>query len=155
MSLETELQKERVSHLDLSGFSQIDSGTSVQNALEKLRIERHTVCLITDENSLVGIFTERDALRKVVGSPDLLEQPIDVVMSRDPITISPDLSAAEALTLMDANHFRNLPAVQADGTIVGNMTHESIIAYLADRYPVEVLNRPPQPDRFPRKAEGG
>jgi len=155
MSLETELQKEQVSHLDLSGFSQINSGTSVQNALEKLRTERHTVCLITEGNALVGIFTERDALRKVVSSPELLDQPIDVVMTRDPITISPDLSAARALALMDSNHFRNLPAVRADGTIVGNMTHESIIAYLADRYPVEVLNRPSQPDRFPRRAEGG
>jgi len=155
MSLETELQKEQVSHLDLSGFSQIISGTSVQDALEKLRTDRHTVCLITDGTDLVGIFTERDALRKVVDSPEMLMQPIDMVMTRNPITISPESSAAEALQLMDANHFRNLPAVSEDGTIVGNMTHESVIAYLADRYPVEVLNRPPQPDRFPRKAEGG
>jgi hypothetical protein len=56
---------------------------------------------------------------------------------------------------MDANHFRNLPAVDADGTIVGNMTHQSIINYLAARYPIEVLNQPPRPDQFPSKAEGG
>jgi hypothetical protein len=35
------------------------------------------------------------------------------------------------------------------------MTHQSIIHYLASRYPVEVQNQPPRPDQFPRKAEGG
>ena len=73
----------------------------------------------------------------------------------DPITIAPTASAAHALGLMDDNHFRNLPAVDAKGTIVGNMTHQAIISYLASRYPVEVLNQPPRPDQFPSKAEGG
>jgi CBS-domain-containing membrane protein len=61
----------------------------------------------------------------------------------------------EALHLMDAHHFRNLPAVDEQGQIIGNMTHQAVITYLAARYPVEVLNRPLRADRFPRKAEGG
>jgi hypothetical protein len=56
---------------------------------------------------------------------------------------------------MDENHFRNLPVIKADGEILGDMTHQAVIAYLAARYPVEVLNRPPKPDQFPRKPEGG
>lgn len=159
MSLESELRQEQVAHLDLSGFSAVTSGTSVRDALSQLRADRHNVCLITEEgeggSQLKGIFTDRDVLRKVVGSPETLDAAIDTVMTSDPITISPASSAADALKLMDDNHFRNLPAVDADGTIVGDMTHQSIVAFLADRYPVEVLNLPPQPDRFPRKAEGG
>ena len=56
---------------------------------------------------------------------------------------------------MDENHFRNLPIVDKDGRLLGNMTHQAIIRYLADRYPVEVLNRPIDPELFPRRAEGG
>lgn len=159
MSLESELRQERVAHLDLSDFSSVASGTSVRDALAKLRADGHNVCLITDGSGdgsqLKGIFTDRDVLRKVVGSPETLDAAIDTVMTENPITIPPNASAADALKLMDDNHFRNLPAVDVNGNIVGDMTHQSVIAFLADRYPVEILNLPPQPDRFPRKAEGG
>lgn len=155
MSLDQELQLEKVVHLDLSGFCQIPSGTAVREALNRMRQYGHNVCLITEEDRLVGIFTDRDVLRKVVGEPAVLDSPIDDVMTRNPITISPDSSAAAALLVMDDNHFRNLPVVGEDGTLIGDMTHQAIINYLAARYPVEVLNRPPRPDQFPRKAEGG
>jgi CBS domain-containing protein len=153
--MEQELQTEQVSHLDLTGFSYVASGTSVRATVTKMRQEKRNVCLITDNNKLIGIFTDRDVLRKVAADSETLDGPVDAVMTADPITIPPTSSAAHALGLMDANHFRNLPAVDADGTIVGNMTHQSIINYLAARYPIEVLNQPPRPDQFPSKAEGG
>ncbi|MBV7338220.1 CBS domain-containing protein [Chloroflexi bacterium TSY] len=155
MTLESELREEQVIHLDLSEFTQVPSGTLVRDALTQLRADRHNVCLVTQDERLQGIFTDRDVLRKVVASPETLDGPIDDVMTRDPITIRPDLSAADALRLMNDNKVRNLPAVDENGRIAGDMTHQSIIDFLAARYPVEVLNRPPHPDQFPRKAEGG
>ena len=154
MSLEEELRTERVSHLDLSGFTHISSGTSIRNALNALRADKHNVALITDGGRLIGIFTDRDVLRKVAGNTDILDEAIDTVMTRDPITVSPETSAADALKLMDEHHFRNLPAVDANGVVIGDMTHQAVIHYLAARYPQEVLNRPPT-QQFPRKAEGG
>jgi CBS domain-containing protein len=155
MSLEEELQTERVSHLDLSGFCQVASGTSVRDTLAQMRQEGRNVCLVTEEEELIGVFTDRDVLRKVAVASETWDRPIDEVMTRDPVAVKPDSSAAEALWLMDDESFRNLPVVSEDGTISGNMTHRAVIQYLAARYPVEVLNRPPQPDRFPRQAEGG
>ena len=155
MTLEQELQAENVSHLDLSGFSQVASGTTIRETIARMRAGRHNVCLVTAEDKLVGIFTDRDVLRKVVANPEVLDNPIDSVMTRNPITIKPDASAATALRLMDDNHFRNVPAVDADGTVVGSMSHLAIVNYLATRYPIEVQNQPPRPDQFPRKAEGG
>lgn len=155
MSLREELQSEHVNHLDLSKFTQVESGTMTRAALDKMRQEKCRVCLITADGRLIGIFTERDVLRKIVTAPETLDKPIDEVMTPDPITVRPQTSAAEALWLMDNHHFRNLPVVGQDGSLIGNMTHASIINYLGARYPVEVLNRPPDPDQFPRKAEGG
>ncbi len=155
MSLESELRSERVSHLRLSGFTAVPVGTSVSNALNQMRTERKTVCLVTQERRLVGIFTERDVLRRVVGKPGMLDIPIDGVMTTDPISVGPEASAASALRLMEKHHIRNLPVVDAQGQIVGSMTHMAVIDWLAAHYPVEVLNRPPDPERFPRKAEGG
>lgn len=155
MNLAAALQEEKVAHLDLSGFSQVPSGTPVREALAQLRAERHNICLITKDGQLQGIFTDRDVLRRVVGVDGVLDGPIDHVMTRNPITIAPDAPALDALSIMDENHFRNLPVVDSQGHIIGDMTHQTIIDYLAARYPVEVLNRPLQADRFPRKAEGG
>lgn len=155
MSLKEELQTEQVGHLDMSRHCLVDSGTAVRDVLTQMRESSGHVCLITKNDKLVGIFTERDAIRQVVLAPEMLDLPIDEVMTSDPITITPDRSAAEALWLMDARNFRDLPVVDENGRILGNMTHYTIIEYLAGRYPEDVLNRPPRPGQYPRKAEGG
>jgi len=155
MSLEQELKSEKVTHLNLTGFCIVDSGTAVHETLGYMRQNKVNVCLVTENHSLIGIFTDRDVITKVAAQPDTLNQPIDSVMTADPISIKPDTTAANALWLMDDKGFRNLPVVGDDGRVVGNMTHQSVINYLAARYPVEVQNRPPRPDQFPRKQEGG
>ncbi|MBK7894611.1 MAG: CBS domain-containing protein [Candidatus Promineifilaceae bacterium] len=155
MSLKEELKSERVSHLDLSRFCQIVSGTAVRQSLANMRQNKTNVCLITKENALIGILTERDVLTKVATNPANLNRTVDDIMTANPITVTPDTSAADALWLMDEKQFRNLPVVDRDGKIKGNMTHQAVISFLAARYPVEVLNRPPRPDHFPHKQEGG
>ena len=169
MNLQTDLKSQHISHLVVSGFAQVPLGTSVRETLARMRADRRVVCLVVEEGAeagdgqeedsrqvrLVGIFTERDMMRKVIDVPGMLERPVDEVMSTDPITVGPDASAADALRLMEKNQFRNLPIVDENGSLLGIMTHQAIIDYLADRYPVEVLNRPSEPERFPRRAEGG
>lgn len=155
MSLEQELQTVQVCHLDLSGFSRIARGVTVGEALSQMRKDGRNVCLITEQERLVGVLTDRDVLQKIVTRPAILNKPVDEVMTPNPVTVKPETSAKDALWLMDEKHVRNLPVVKDDGTIAGGMTHESVISFLAARYPVEVLNRPPRPDQFPRKPEGG
>ncbi len=155
MSLKEELQSERVEYLNLSRHCVVASGTAVRDVLAQMREANVHVCLITVGDRLTGIFTERDALRRIVNAPNVLASAIDAFMTADPITITPERSAAEALRLMDAHNFRDLPVVDENGRILGNMTHQAIIEYLAGRYPGDVLNRSPRPGQYPRKAEGG
>jgi CBS domain-containing protein len=155
MSVEQELKSESVAHLDLTGFCVVASGTAVQETLAQMRTEKVNVCLVMQDEMLKGIFTDRDVLLKVAAYPATLAEPIDAVMTMDPISIEPDTAAAKALQLMDEKGFRNLPVVDSNGRVVGNMTHQAVINYVAARYPVEVQNRPPRPGQFPRKQEGG
>ena len=156
MNLEQELKSELVTHLDLTDFSMADQETAVGDVISQMRSERNNVCLIVDaDRKLVGIFSDRDVMRKVAGNPGMLTQPIHTVMTAQPITITPDTSAAEALWLMDEKGVRNLPVVRADGTVIGELAYQAFINYLAARYPIEVLNRPPRPTQFPRRQEGG
>lgn len=155
MNLEHELRSERVSHLNLSGFCEATTSATVQEVLNLMRDERQNVCLITDAGELVGIFTDRDVTRSIAAAPETWQNPVSRVMTPNPRTTQLDASAADALWLMDETHVRNLPVLDGEGAVVGNMTHRSVIEYLAARYPKEVLNRPPRPDQFPRVAEGG
>jgi CBS domain-containing protein len=154
MSLERDLQAEQVAHLDLSVFTTAASGASVAAVLEQMRKEGPGCALITRAGQLVGIFTERDALLNVVDRPETWSGPIDSVMTPQPQTVGPSDSVAAALRLMNHGHYRNVPVVDADGTIVGNLTHEAILKFFSDRFQQEIYNLPPDPDQVPRAPEG-
>lgn len=155
MDLKEDLLTEQVSHLDLTGFCQVETGTAIREVVERMRQENVNVSLIMERGSLVGILTDRDVLRRVAGEKGVWNQPVSSIMTPNPITIDPAASAADALWLMDEKRVRNLPAVDGSGNVVGNMTHQAIINYLAARYPTEILNLPPDPEQIPDQAEGG
>jgi CBS domain-containing protein len=155
MSLKEELEAEQVGHLDLKSYCLVESGATVREALRIMREEGGRTALIIRDAKLVGIFTERDVMNRVVVSPEKLDGPVDEVMTTQLVTVLPDTSAADALWLMDEHHFRNLPVVDRQGRILGDMTYAAIIQYLAARYPIEVQNRPPRPQQYPSKPEGG
>ena len=111
MTLREELEAEQVRHLDLQRYCQVESGTTVREAVARMRAAGGGTALITRDSELIGIFTERDALRRVAGEPETLDRPVDEVMTARPITVLPDTSAADALWLMDDHHFRNLPVI--------------------------------------------
>jgi serine phosphatase RsbU (regulator of sigma subunit) len=99
--------------------------------------ERHIgSVLVTDAGALVGIFTERDLLRRVAGAPaDWLARPVAEWMTPNPHTVSPDGSWDEVAALMVRARVRRLPVV-ADGRVVGIVTAGDLMSRRA-----EYLNR--------------
>lgn len=154
MSLEHDLRQEQVIHLDLSEFTAVEMGTTVRETVDRMRRENHNCAFITDHGALVGIFTDRDILTKVVDVPQSWEQPIQGFMTRHPQAVSCKERADTALAMMNEKRFRNVPVLDDDGTIIGNLTHYAIIKYLADRFPESVYNLPPHPDRVTRNRDG-
>ena len=75
--------------------------------------------VVIDDGRLVGIFTERDVLARVIATG--LEPRTTVVthvMTHDPITIRPDTTIGEALAIMTEKRCRHLPVVD-DGGLCG------------------------------------
>ena len=69
--------------------------------------------LITEGERLAGIFTERDALFRVIAAGrDPTTTRVAEVMTRDPRTISPDRPFGHALHLMYEGEFRHVPVVE-------------------------------------------
>ena len=75
--------------------------------------------LVVEAGTLVGIFTERDAVFRVLAqSRDAHTVPIGDVMTPRPLTVTPDATFGRAMLLMHEHHFRHLPVVE-DGKAIG------------------------------------
>ena len=154
MSVEHDLQIEKVVHLDLSRYAAVESGTLVRDVLATMREQRRNCVLVCDAGRLIGIFTERDVLRKVIQAPETWSRPVDEFMTPNPDTVHPDDLVGRALELMNSGHYRNVPVVDNQGNLVGNVTHYALIAFLSDRFPEEIYNLPPEPGQVPKAPAG-
>jgi CBS domain-containing protein len=70
--------------------------------------------LVCRDDTLIGIFTERDLIAKVVALGRDLDTPLIEVMTANPDTIAADTSIESAIRQMRDSGYRHLPVVQAD-----------------------------------------
>jgi CBS domain-containing protein len=154
MSLERDLQAERIGQLDLSAYTMVEPGAHVSDVLRQMRQAGCGCALVVEADRLVGIFTERDVLLKVVGVPQNWERPVRELMTPRPDTVGPDDRVATAMQRMNRGHYRNVPVVDSAGRVVGNLTHYAILQFFSDRFQHEIYNLPPEPDQVPKAPEG-
>lgn len=90
-------------------------------AASKLMVEKKIGALLVVENGrIAGIFTERDALNKVLAaSLDPDKTTLSQVMVADPQTIRADKPLAYALYMMAEGGFRHVPVVDGNGAPLG------------------------------------
>lgn len=92
---------------------------TVREAACRMAEKKVGAILIVEADAIIGIFTERDLLNRVVANrldPDTT--PLTQVMTRDPMTIHPDKPFAHALHMMYEGCFRHLPVAE-NGRPVG------------------------------------
>jgi CBS domain-containing protein len=74
---------------------------------------------IVEDGSLTGIFTERDAVFRVIAQArDVHAVSVGDVMTPQPVTVDPEVSLGRAMVLMQSRGFRHLPVVE-DGKLIG------------------------------------
>ena len=84
--------------------------------------------MVVEDGKLVGIFTERDALVRVLAAGlDPVTTQLSVVMVRKVLTISPDRSLVNALHRMRDNGFRHMPVVE-NGVPIGMVSVRDALA---------------------------
>ena len=93
--------------------------TTVSKAAELMARRKVGAVMVVDHDSLVGIFTERDAVFRVIaGGRDAQTTRLAEVMTTAPKTVDPDKSFGYALLLMYENGFRHVPVIE-NGKLVG------------------------------------
>lgn len=101
--------------------------TSVGQAIERMNERRIGSVLVMDGERLVGIFTERDVLTRVVpGRLDPDKTPVAEVMTRQLVTITPVRTVQEAMMVVTDTRHRHLPVVEGEKVVgmvsIGDLT---------------------------------
>jgi CBS domain-containing protein len=126
---------------------QVSPETTVAEAVHAMVSHRQGCVLVTENDRLLGIFTERDVLTRVVAEEhDPKSTVVRDVMSRDPETLTADEMIAFAMNFMDVGGYRHVPLVDHDGNPKGVVSVRDVLRYLAEFFPEEVLTVPPRPN---------
>lgn len=102
------------------GLFTTDKSSTVRAACKLMAEKRIGAILVVEQKRIAGIFTERDALNKVLAAgldPD--KTTLAQVMVADLQTIRADKPLAYALHMMAEGNFRHVPVVDEDGAPVG------------------------------------
>jgi CBS domain-containing protein len=93
--------------------------TAVVDAVREMNHANIGALVVLEADRVVGIFTERDVLVRVVAADrDPLTTVVRDVMTRDPICVTPTMSVREAMVLVTEKRFRHLPVVE-NGRLCG------------------------------------
>ncbi len=97
----------------------IDGGAVVRDAVAIMNEHLIGSLLVLDGPRLIGIFTERDVLVRVVGDGrDPATVRVGEVMTRQIMVVEPDTTVQQAMSLMTTRRCRHLPVLE-DGRVVG------------------------------------
>lgn len=115
--------------------------TTVSTAARLMADKNAGAVMVVDNDCLVGIFTERDAVFRVIaqgrdaGSTRLTE-----VMTIAPKTLEPDKSYGHALLLMQENGFRHVPVIE-NGKLIGIVSSRNALDPDLEEFTSEVRRR--------------
>ncbi|MFQ5898121.1 MAG: cyclic nucleotide-binding/CBS domain-containing protein [Candidatus Methylomirabilia bacterium] len=156
--LEGALLSDQVKLLGPAAPLPLAAAATVHEAIEQMVSHRRASVVIVDQaGRLVGIFTERDVLTRVVGQGrDIHQTRLDEVMTCDPEALSPQDRICYAVNRMNIAGYRTIPLVDDERRPIGIVTVNDVIRWLAEIFPEAILNlRPGDGIKRPLQLDAG
>lgn len=154
MDLAKNLKIDSVSRLQPTPPWQVQPEQTVAEAVQLMRQEKVGCVLVCAGNRLLGIFTERDLMRRVLAENQPLTQPVAQYMTPDPVAVHPKDPIGKAVRRMEEGGYRHLPVVDEAGRAIGVLSVKRIVHYLVEHFPTTIYNLPPDPGVVPQEREG-
>jgi CBS domain-containing protein len=120
----------------------------VSAAAELMTRERISSLLVTSDGGELGILTDRDLRSRVLGAGRSGDVPVSEVMTTTVVTVEPDATGAEVLSVMLERGVHHVPVVDRSGTLVGVVTDTDLLG-LERTTPFHLrsaIERAPTPD---------
>jgi CBS domain-containing protein len=126
--------------LDQKGHSvlKIDADASVFEAVKQMVEANVGSLLVTEDDDIAGIVTERDYLRRVAveGRTDT-ETSVREIMSSQLVVVTPQTSVDECMALMTNRRIRHLPVVDA-GEVAGIVSIGDVVKFQSRQQSFEI-----------------
>ncbi len=111
------------------GVIHIDVDCNVFEAAKKMRDYKVGALMVVENDTLSGIFTERDLMTRVIAEGhDPKKVKVSEYMTSSVATAPPETPISEAANLMSQNRIRHLPVIQ-DGKLFGLVSSGDILAW--------------------------
>ena len=114
------------------GVQFTSSDVTVLDAVSQMNELKIGALVVMDGGEVVGMFTERDVLRRVVGeerSPSSTK--VGQVMTREVVCCGPDTDLDDVSALMKKRRIRHVPVCNGDGKLLGMVSIGDVNAYNA------------------------
>lgn len=121
----------------------VDPDTSIRDTINEMVSKSVGCVLVIEDGALVGVFSERDVLSKVVADNiDMDATSVSQLMTPGPETLPEESELVYALHKMTIGGYRHVPLLDASGTPVAVVSMRDIVDYIVSLYQSEVLNLP-------------
>ena len=141
--------------IDLSELQPVVGVTpqsTISEVVETMLTKRVGCVVVTEDDQLVGLFSERDLLCKVVPQNiDISSTPVSSVMTKKPETLPVDSPLVYLLQRMSVGGYRHVPLMNNQGKAVAVVSMRDIVQHIVSLYPDQILNIPDQPSTWSRR----
>ena len=153
MDFKLDLDSEPVQSAYPSTVLTVEPDTPLREVLALLKSQCTGSVLVCRDKRMIGIFTERDAVRLMADGLKL-ETPVEKVMTRQPVAIQATETLGSAIKKMSQGGYRRLPIIDEAGCPTGMVKVSGIVRYLVEHFPKTVYNLPPEPNIVMQEREG-
>lgn len=109
---------------------QADATTSIFEAAQRMSEHNVSSLLITADEALIGIVTDRDMRNRVVAQNTPYSDPVATIMTEDPARITQNRTMFDAMSIMSERNIHHLPVVDRfNGHPVGMLTTSDVVRH--------------------------
>ena len=109
----------------------------ISNVIEMLsQYNIGAVVVVSDENAVEGIISERDIVRHLAKSGSIDCLIASDIMTKNVVTVTPSVSSSDLMKTMTENKFRHLPII-AKGNLVGVVSIGDVVKRMLEKYEAE------------------
>ena len=114
-----------------SDVLKIPSSATIFEATKLMAEKKVGAALITEDNKVCGLFSERDNMIRIVAQgKDPLRTKVAQAMTEKVLTISIDAKPTVAMEAMFKKNIRHLPVVNSDQKIVGMVSLRTVLSFI-------------------------
>jgi len=145
-----------IKSLPKHNYITLPENSTLTDVLHKLQHNSNGCVILEKGGKINGIFTERDAITKVIGRRlNFDKEPVSKYMTHNPDCLHKEDPISWALNKMVAGGFRHVPLVDKSKSPIGVISMQNIIHHLGEFFFDEIVNLPPNPQQKQSKQEGG